>query len=161
MGRGIFKLTPEQEGEVEHLWAQDFYSATETARILECSVNTVLRTIKRREFKRPKDRKRCPRCTVIKVLCEFPKHGGRCFECNNEIRIAKEYGLSTEFYRELLSRQNGQCGICTKPAVLKRHAVDHCHSSGRVRGLLCFSCNIGLGHFHHDPELLKRAIAYL
>ena len=67
-------------------------------------------------------------------------------------------------------RQRGLCGICQRPetVVAGRHgktplrlAVDHDHVTGVVRGLLCSSCNQGIGYFKHDPALLEAAIAYL
>jgi hypothetical protein len=58
-----------------------------------------------------------------------------------------------------------QCGICGFEAEwgLKGRGLarDHDHKTGAFRGYLCLSCNVGLGHFKDDPELLKKAIAYL
>jgi hypothetical protein len=63
----------------------------------------------------------------------------------------------------MLEAQGGRCAICRsdKPGGRGRFAVDHCHSSGRVRGLLCVACNAGLGQFRDDPDLLRAAVAYL
>ena len=58
----------------------------------------------------------------------------------------------------MIEVQGGLCLICReKPA---KH-VDHDHATGKVRGILCFSCNRGLGKFEDDPSLLERAITYL
>lgn len=57
--------------------------------------------------------------------------------------------------------QQGLCNICKKPSMGKSLALDHCHRSGKIRGLLCTKCNIGLGMFEDDPERLKAAIEYL
>ena len=70
-------------------------------------------------------------------------------------------GLTLEEYRELLRRQNGVCAICKRDDSRGSLAVDHCHKTGLVRGLLCRSCNTSLGKMNDDPELLRRAIAYL
>ena len=60
----------------------------------------------------------------------------------------------------MLADQDGKCAICTKPFP-GRIAIDHDHRTGRVRGLLCTSCNTGIGKLGDDPELLLRAISYL
>jgi hypothetical protein len=59
--------------------------------------------------------------------------------------------------------QEGRCAICKSPLSegQKGHAVDHCHTTGTVRGLLCPSCNLGLGKFRDDPQLLSEAVRYL
>lgn len=69
-----------------------------------------------------------------------------------------EYGISSEAYRALVEAQDGKCKICDRERKL---VVDHCHSSGKVRGLLCYSCNTSLGQFNDDPKLLIKAITYL
>ncbi len=68
------------------------------------------------------------------------------------------YGLSDADYDALLARQRGVCANCKRN---RRLGVDHCHATGKVRGLLCGNCNRGLGLFHDDPELLRAAAAYL
>lgn len=86
---------------------------------------------------------------------------------NRLTRHAKKlraYGLTTEEYEEIRERQGGVCGICSAPLDLsgrRRLAVDHDHATGRVRGLLCMQCNIGLGCFKDDPTLLASAGRYL
>lgn len=72
----------------------------------------------------------------------------------------KKYGIDSEQYEALLLKQGGVCGIC-KRASNRRLAVDHCHESGEVRGLLCYNCNVGLGLFKDDTVLLSAAIEYL
>lgn len=74
----------------------------------------------------------------------------------------KGYGLTVEEYYAILREQNGCCAICggNNP---KQHrlAVDHDHVTGRVRGLLCHSCNSGMGKLRDSPDLLRAAILYL
>lgn len=74
--------------------------------------------------------------------------------------IKHKYGLSRKEVDELLVAQGEACAICNKAIDLSAH-VDHCHSSGRVRGLLCSYCNKGLGLFRDNPEALIRAAQYL
>lgn len=72
-----------------------------------------------------------------------------------------ELGISEEGYQELLRRQKGRCAICKKKPGQSRLAVDHDHTTGVVRGLLCKHCNQALGHFRDNVESLKAAIRYL
>ena len=72
------------------------------------------------------------------------------------------YGLTPEGLLDLHEKQGGVCKICGNTAKDGRNLdVDHCHTTGKVRGLLCNNCNRGLGHFQDDPILLQKAIDYL
>lgn len=92
-----------------------------------------------------------------------------CKKCILDGNIKRKYkGLnSLKCYEELLQKQNGLCAICnktnttTRNGKIKRYAIDHCHKSGKVRGLLCGFCNSALGYFKDKIELLKKAIAYI
>lgn len=77
-------------------------------------------------------------------------------------RREREYGLTQEQAEALVTAQGGGCGVCREPLsdLLAAH-VDHCHETGRVRGILCPPCNKGLGHFGDDPERLRRAADYI
>lgn len=78
----------------------------------------------------------------------------------NRIRhVAKLYGITSEEYEALESAQGSACAICRKEHP-KLH-VDHCHDTGKVRGLLCPGCNVGLARFDDSIEGLQRAIDYL
>jgi hypothetical protein len=72
------------------------------------------------------------------------------------------YQLTPQMYQALVTRQNGKCAICegTNPGG-DRLAVDHDHQTGKVRGLLCHNCNIGLGNFQDSRDALRKAIVYL
>lgn len=75
-------------------------------------------------------------------------------------QLKSEFGISLDKYEEILDSQNGVCAICNQPQE-KTLCVDHCHETDLIRGLLCDSCNNGLGRFKDDPELLASAIDYL
>lgn len=78
--------------------------------------------------------------------------------------LKNRYGLTPGAYDELLAAQGGACAICRGDVAgksKKYFSVDHDHTSGRVRGLLCEGCNFGLGKFKDSPELLQAAISYL
>ena len=76
--------------------------------------------------------------------------------------LMASYGMTAEEYYQLFDKQEGLCLICLAPEKENRLlSVDHCHYTGKIRGLLCKKCNTGIGMLQDDPELLKRALAYL
>jgi hypothetical protein len=95
-----------------------------------------------------------------------------CKGCMNERRHLasirsklEKFGLTVAEYDAMLAKQGGGCAICgTPPDSQKRKRIlclDHCHSTGKVRGLLCSKCNLGIGNFSDDVERLEVAITYL
>ena len=94
--------------------------------------------------------KRKPHVLTDKIKLQFRK---------NNFKF--KYGITLEQYHELLKIQNNVCAICLKPDKSKNLAVDHCHQSNKIRGLLCSKCNRALGYFHDDPILLTKAADYL
>ncbi len=86
-----------------------------------------------------------------------------------ELHLLARFGLTADAYDALFAKQHGRCAICgreewridkrtSRPRAL---AVDHCHETGRVRGLLCFSCNIAIGFLEDSPALAESASRYL
>jgi hypothetical protein len=81
--------------------------------------------------------------------------------------LKKLYGMSLAAYDRLSEEQGHRCAICGQPEEMKirgkvvKLAVDHCHSKGHVRALLCRACNNGLGMFKDSPDLLEKAAEYL
>jgi Recombination endonuclease VII len=73
-------------------------------------------------------------------------------------RIMRQYGLTTEEYQQIMKIQGGLCGVCQ---IKKPTCVDHCHDTGRVRGVLCNACNRGIGMFSDKAALLIKAADYL
>jgi len=86
----------------------------------------------------------------------------RCRECvsrkDRADHLARSYGLTPDDLAEMLSNQNGLCAICLTAEAAH---VDHDHTSGRIRGVLCFRCNAALGQFDDQPANLRRAAVYL
>jgi len=77
-------------------------------------------------------------------------------------RTLRRYGLTADEYRALWANEDGHCYICTKPFTPARPAcIDHAHTTGRVRGLLCRPCNWTLGALHEDSDWLLRAHNWL
>lgn len=110
---------------------------------------------------------KCRQCT----LAEKKAHNDPV--ANRERNLLNNYGLSLEDYVNMVEAQNGQCLIChtTDPAKggrksgrgggMKYFCVDHNHTTGKVRGLLCYSCNRIVGMIEESPEWCSRAAAYI
>lgn len=77
--------------------------------------------------------------------------------------IKTSYNITIDIYNKMFDEQKGRCKICGRhqSEFKKRLSVDHCHETLKVRGLLCSKCNMGIGHFKDNIDLLKSAIEYL
>ena len=76
-------------------------------------------------------------------------------------RLKKRYNLTIEQRSQMFIEQNGMCGICEQQFDDKDLCVDHNHTTGKVRKLLCSSCNTGIGRLKEDINILRNAIRYL
>ena len=124
--------------------------------------------------------KRCPACGETKSLDEFVRNrsapkgrGAYCRPCHNEIgrvnrerlhgstrsfHLKRRYGVDAVEVEWMILQQGGVCAVCKeRPA---KH-VDHDHSAGKVRAILCFNCNRGLGYFRDDWVRMCQAADYL
>jgi hypothetical protein len=133
---------------------------------------------------RDKELKYCPHCDTDLDVSNFyikkppnPKHwrfNSPCRKCSNiarqdvegkryqrEYQLKNKYGIGIKEYNDMLENQNGVCKICNGVDVKNLLAVDHCHSTGKIRGILCGDCNTGLGRFKDDVDLLNKAIEYI
>lgn len=75
--------------------------------------------------------------------------------------LHRKLGLTRDRYYAVLEAQNWSCAICGKVPSTTKLDVDHCHETGKFRGMLCKGCNTALGKFKDSPALLTRAIEYL
>lgn len=120
----------------------------------------------------------CRGCQLDKPLTDFHRdatissgYKARCRVCvsgprkkrhnprrDRELKLIRRYGITIAEYNEMYVQQLGRCKICLKNAKL---VVDHCHQTGRVRGLLCDQCNTALGLFKDSKQSLESAISYL
>ena len=83
-------------------------------------------------------------------------------QANGRSRLLKKYGLAVADYDRMESQQGGVCRICGRKTQRGRYlCVDHCHLKQHVRGLLCHSCNTGLGNFDDDAERMREGADYL
>ena len=130
----------------------------------------------------------CSKCRLQKPRDHFYKRNDRpigitsaCKECTkarvkkswvprqqSSYKLMAQYGLTIEDYETLLHKQKGVCAICKKEesaksnkGYIKSLAVDHCHSTGKVRGLLCQDCNLGIGKLKDNVDLVESALNYL
>lgn len=110
--------------------------------------------------------KECSKCKVVLPFDAFTKdinsRGGVCSQCRKCVREydrMKSYGLTPAQHRAMIEKQRGMCAICEN--IMDAHHVDHCHDTGKVRGLLCGQCNQALGLFKDNQRSLARAIDYL
>jgi hypothetical protein len=90
-----------------------------------------------------------------KVFAYREKHRAR----DKEYSLKRNYGISQAQYDQMFQSQGGKCAICSRGDL--KLSVDHCHSSGKVRGLLCTNCNTSLGGFRDSTEALLSAVQYL
>lgn len=132
------------------------------------------------------NKRKCKVCKKEKYIEEFyPRKGGyrthSCKDClkikqksyeidktflsqyHKERNLKVKYNITAEEYKRILKDQNGKCAICgTSQEDLRISlAVDHDHKTGKIRGLLCNSCNQGLGYFKDNQSNIENALYYL
>ena len=124
----------------------------------------------------------CTDCGVFKLASEFnlerdaKASGGvtmraQCRPCREHVKwksfIQRTYGITAEEYYDMLAAQDNKCAICESEEVNSSRVssgklfIDHCHDTGKVRGLLCSKCNHSIGLLNDDVDLLRKAIDYL
>lgn len=130
------------------------------------------------------ENKKCKTCKSLKPLEQFNKTGykqtrrGTCAECHNaysrtqyalnplphrERNLIRRYGITAIQYSSMLTAQGNKCAICKTSNIKLKKAlcIDHQHSTGKIRGLLCIACNHALGLFKDNITVLHRAAEYL
>lgn len=135
--------------------------------------------------------KRCSKCKTVKDESDFCKDKSRkdglnhrCNSCNTihakdialkqkrqfgkveyrnrrrKYELVHYYNISSEEYAKLVHNQNNKCAICgLKPE--PHLAIDHCHDTNKIRGLLCRKCNSAIGLFNDDVRIIENALLYL
>lgn len=106
----------------------------------------------------------CKSCRQGKILCsDIRSTGSRRGYIKGETlrnRLLR-HNISEENYNELKDIQNSKCYTCSESLNPQNEHIDHCHTTGKVRGLLCRNCNLGLGNFKDNLEVLIKAMEYL
>ncbi len=114
--------------------------------------------------------RKCYTCKTVKPISEFArtkkeKSGFQfqCKCCKKDENMKRRYGITKLEYTIIFDKQEGFCAICNKHQIelLRALDIDHSHSTGKVRGLLCNSCNQAIGSFKDNIEIIKNAIKYL
>ncbi len=130
--------------------------------------------------------RKCKPCGEYKTLDNFVKdkrkphgRGYNCYECAASASCKKrtkqgaagrrdrwlksEHGINLKTYEQMLSEQKSKCLICFQhqSKFRKPMAVDHCHKTNKIRGLLCEGCNMALGQFKDDPNIIQSAFRYI
>ena len=121
--------------------------------------------------------KECRKCKIEQEeenfhICKTGKKGQiyrkpDCKPCDNkrkaEANMLKKFGMTPDDYNKMLEEQGHGCAICStkEPRGQGRFHIDHCHSTGKIRGLLCAKCNVGLGQFDDNIEKMSSAIRYI
>lgn len=104
----------------------------------------------------------CKPCVKIahdKLYRTKPESYKRKKEYDTNNYFLKTYGITSKDRDLMVSAQGGKCAICNNKT--KYMHVDHCHTTGTIREILCANCNKGIGHFQEDIEIMKSAIDYL
>lgn len=181
----VRKLTAEDESRVcsEHL---EGATLEDCAKKYSVSIGTISNVLRRRglskkDHVRERQEELLKRGLLICTMCGrvlpvdafhrnkavFTKHNRHCKECEKWRGRRSRYGITKEQYDALLVKQGYKCACCHTSAVdsvTGSHpdlVVDHDHSTGEVRGLLCNRCNSAIGWFREDADVLRKAAAYL
>ncbi len=123
---------------------------------------------KRKEFAREYARKRRedPEYKLNGLIQSTEWHKNNKERAGRSMRnshLKKAYGITLNDYEVLLENQQNLCAICSRPERINKAylAVDHCHTTGKVRGLLCQACNTTLGKVEEREDLLLKMVDYL
>jgi len=113
----------------------------------------------------------CKVCKIEKPISHFFRHRKgalhhrhTCKQCKSLKGNIASYGISEDQFYLLLKEQCGVCAICGEPEPTQKNyrlSIDHCHATGKIRGLLCSRCNSGIARFQDSPTILAAAIDYL
>lgn len=108
---------------------------------------------------------RCDECGRIRHRAYRERNKVKILNQEKNHKRFKRYGITPQNYDDMLRKQQGRCAICNcipkEDSQRRTFHIDHCHSTGRIRGLLCKDCNLMLGFAKDKSDILLRAIEYL
>lgn len=103
----------------------------------------------------------CKACCTLKAYEWRSKNPEAVKKTRRKAKLKKYYGISLDEYDKMLANQNGVCAVCSKEHTRRPLNVDHCHSTGKIRGLLCDKCNMALGLLEDSKEIIQNLERYL
>lgn len=109
----------------------------------------------------------CKICHAARVREWYSRTGGQSDTNDRRLNLKQLYGITLDEYDAMLAAQGGVCAICKREERSKRDGkimrmpVDHCHTTGRVRGILCHACNRAIGLLGEDADVIRKVIKYL
>ena len=110
-------------------------------------------------------RSTCIECGIKQRLDKYHNNGGKQAQKQRSFRaLMRSYGITEEVYEQERIKQDYKCFLCGSPEAEQPHGrlhVDHCHETGKYRGLLCNLCNVALGSFKDNVEVIQKAVEYL
>ena len=101
-----------------------------------------------------------------KERLKYLKNKEKSIKRSTNWRMKHKFGITSDDKKNMFLCQNKLCKICSTEMTLvggsdNSAQIDHCHKTGKIRGIICRKCNLGIGHFNDSPELLEKAIKYL
>lgn len=106
-------------------------------------------------------RRVCKTCVDVRFKERRAANPERYARQSRRWSIRTKYGLTEEQFEALLMEQQYRCQVCRVKLTKDITNVDHDHATNQVRGLLCFNCNVAIGHFRDDPNLMEAAASYV
>jgi len=130
-----------------------------------CKQTLPLKDFYKRGENREKTRSDCKKCTLEK----HSQYGFINYAVSKRRHLKDDFNITLEYYDDLVRKQNNKCAICKQEETaltnnksrIKSLCVDHCHKTGKIRGLLCQKCNLILGIMKDNTELFKECTNYL
>lgn len=129
--------------------------------------NTCVSGVRKKWEEKNRELRAAQKRDYYKANKEEMRAKGRQYYQNNSDKsrsyyLYRKYGVTLELFEKMSKEQDGKCAICfLEPGKNQYLCVDHCHTTGNIRKLLCSNCNTGIGLLKEDPEILASAIKYL
>jgi len=103
----------------------------------------------------------CKSCVNKESIAWSKANKDKVKEHRRKGKLKQKYGISLEQFEEMKNKQNNKCAICNEKHIRRPLNVDHCHATGKVRGLLCDKCNMALGLLKDSKQLIESLKRYL